>query len=153
MPVVTDIDADFAKAQIEYGVAQVSRPEVKLLPKSRCDMWNMRLPVLAEVNSFTIDDCRRVVVDPLRLDLIYRHDQGQLQFLRQRLHQLNRLPVGNWFRKVIPARRLLGAEIRAVENLLKARDLGACCGSMADHRNVLVDHGPLARFEGLVDAL
>ena len=41
---------------------------------------------------------------------------------------------------LVPARLLLGAEVRAVEELLQAEDLDAAPRRLVDERQVLVDH-------------
>ncbi len=54
---------------------------------------------------------------------------------------------GNRLGEVVPFDLLLGAEIRAVEQLLQANNLGAFVGGLVDQCDVLVDHRPLDLFD------
>ena len=56
-------------------------------------------------------------------------------------HELDGGTVGDGLGDIVPARGLLGAEIRAGEDLLETNDLRAGVGSLADIDEMLVDHG------------
>src|SRR5438552_777503 len=121
--VVTDVHADPCESEVEDRIAKVARTEIKLLPKTGRDVRYVRLAILPEVLSGSVDHSRGVVIYPLLLDFVNRHDQGHAMPARQLLHALYRGPVGDRLGEIVPARLLLRAKIRAVKNLLEARDL------------------------------
>src|SRR5579862_1264425 len=123
MPIVADVDADPAEAQIEHRVSEVSGPEIELFPEAGCDMRDMRLAVFSQVPASPIDDGRSVVVHALILDLIDGHHQRHSQLFGEIPHQTNRWAVGYRLGGIVPACALLGTEIRSVKNLLEAGDL------------------------------
>ena len=103
-------------------------------------MRDVNLAKLAEVLAVGVDHGGRVVVHAGQVLFVHRHDDHHLVLLGQVLHQLGRRPVGNPLGEVVPLDLLLGAEVRAVEQLLQADDLDALFGGLGDHGDVLVDH-------------
>jgi hypothetical protein len=63
-----------------------------------------------------------VVVDAFLLDLVDRDDQRDVVLARQVLHEADGGAVRDGLGEIVPAGGLLGAEIRAVEDLLQAHD-------------------------------
>ena len=59
-------------------------------------------------------------------------------------------PSGMLLDRLVPARALLGAEVRAVEDLLHAEDLHALRGGVFNQLQVLLDVEPLYLFDGRV---
>src|SRR5439155_15432912 len=51
MPVVTDINADSCKCRIETRISQIPRSKIKFFPKTRIDVRDVRLPVLAQIRA------------------------------------------------------------------------------------------------------
>src|SRR6267378_7005732 len=74
MAVVTDVHTDAGVPSLEYGVAGVSRREVKLFPEPRMAMRNVMLAVFAEIAAVGVDDRGGVEVDAGHLDLVDRDD-------------------------------------------------------------------------------
>ena len=60
-------------------------------------------------------------------------------------HQLRGRPVGHSLGQLVPARFLLGTEVRTVKQLLQADDLCPALGRFGDQRDVLLDHRLLDR--------
>src|SRR4029077_9222303 len=106
--------------------------EIELLPETGGDVRNVVLAVLAKVGAVRVDDSSGVVVDAGLLFLIDRHDDDHLVFLRVLLHQFGGRPVRDVLHGVVPARRLLGAEIWAGENLLHTDHLYALLAGLID---------------------
>ena len=87
MAVVTDIHADAGVPGLKDRIAGVSRREVKLLPKARMTMGNVMLAVFAEITAIGVNHRGGVKVNAGHFDLIDGHDQHDLVFLREFLHQ------------------------------------------------------------------
>src|SRR5207249_3883315 len=87
-------------------------------------------------------------IDTRLLLFIDRHDKDDAMFLSDLGEALRRWAVRHALRQLIPFRLLLGAEVRPVEQLLKANDLCAAIGSLSDKLLVLFDHRPLDLFRG-----
>ena len=147
--VITDIDADLCKAQIKDWIAQVARPEVKLLPKARRHVRDVRLAILAEVRAIVVDDRGGVVEEAFLLDFVDRNYHRDFQFTGERLNQADCGAIGNALCRFIPFDRLLGAKIGAVEDLLQTHDLCAICSRLADETQVFLDHGLLLSCQRL----
>ncbi len=147
MPIIANIYANFREPEIEHGVAQVARTKIIFLPKPRLHMGDVRLAILAQIVAVVVNDRRSVVVNAFRLHFIHWQDDRNMQFLRQLANQLRRRAVRHWLGKVIPARRLLRAEIWPVENFLQADNLRSSRGRLTDHAHMLVDHGLLDFFQ------
>ena len=103
-------------------------------------MRDVHLAKLAEVAAVGVDHRRRVVIDAGQVFLVDRHDQHDLVLPGELGHQLGRGAVGDALGQLVPPRLLLGAEIRAVEQLLQADDLRPLLGGLGDQGDVLVDH-------------
>ena len=86
-------------------------------------MRDVHLAELAEVAAVGVDHRRRVVVDAGEVLLVDRHDQHDLMLPGDLGHQPGRGAVGHGLGQFVPSRLLLGAEVRAVEQLLQADDL------------------------------
>ncbi len=110
-------------------------------------MRDVGLAVLAEVSAVVVDHRGGVVVDAFLLELVDRDDEGDVMLARQVLHQPDGGAVGDRLGEIVPAGGLLGAEVRAVEDLLQADDLRAGFRGLPDVIDVLVDHGLLGGFE------
>ncbi len=102
-------------------------------------MRDVVLPIFAEVRAVGVDDGGGVVVDAGAVLLVQRYDDHHLVPLRQLLHELRRRPVGNRLDGVVPARALLGAEVRTGEDLLHRQDLHALAPRLLDETQVLLD--------------
>ena len=70
---------------------------------------------------------------------------------RQLLHALYRGPVGDRLGEIVPARLLLRAKIRAVKNLLEARDLRPGLSGLRDVGFVFLHHRSLHFFKRALD--
>src|SRR6185503_8253761 len=125
VPVVADVDADVGILRLEHGIPEIPGPEVELLPEARRAVWDMVLAILAEVRAVGVDDGGGVVVHARRFFLVERHDDHHLVLLREVLHQPRRGPVRDVLRRLVPSRRLLGAEVGAGEDLLHAEYLNS----------------------------
>src|ERR1700759_3422108 len=140
VPLVADVDADLADCGVEHRVAEVAGPEVVLLPEP-VDLRDVVLAVLAEVAAVGVADGGGVVVDALLLDLVDRDDQDHVQLAGQVLHEAGGGAAGHLLGPAVPLRVLDLAEVRAVEQLLQAGDLGALAGRLAQGVNGVLDHG------------
>ena len=60
---------------------------------------------------------------------------------RQLLHQAHGGPVRDRLRQFIPARVLLGAEVRAIKQLLQTQNLDLLPGRLLNHIHMLPHHG------------
>src|SRR6202158_2156061 len=118
--VVADVHADAGITSLEYGIAGVSRREVKLFPKARVTVRNVVLAVFAEVAAVGVDDRGGVEVDASQLDLVDRAAEHHLVLLRELLHQRDRGAVRDALGQLVPASLLFGAKVGAVEKLLQA---------------------------------
>src|SRR3954452_20802363 len=132
MAVVADVDADLRVGRLENGVAEVAGAEVELLPETGSNVRDVILAVLAEVGAVGVDDGGGVVVNAGFFFLVQRHDDDHAVLFRVLLHQLRGRTVGDFLDRVVPARALLGAEIRAGENLLHAQHLNARGAGLVD---------------------
>src|SRR3954454_16554088 len=132
MAVVADVDADLRVGRLENGVAEVVGAEVEFLPETGSDVRDVILAVLAEVGAVGVDDGGGVVVNAGFFFLVQRHDDDHAVLFRVLLHQLRGRTVGDFLDRVVPARALLGAEIRAGENLLHAQHLNARGAGLVD---------------------
>ena len=121
--VVADVDADARELRLERRVPEVARLEIELLPEPGRHLRNVVLAVLAEVRAVGVDHGGGVVVHAVHLALVDRHDDRHAVLLREVLDQARRRAVGHGLGEVVPACRLLGAEVRPVEQLLEAEDL------------------------------
>src|SRR5262245_7796036 len=132
MAVVANVNADVGKLRFEYGVSQIARFEVKLFPEARGAMRYVMLSVLPQVRSISVDNGSRVVVDALQFFLIDRHNDRHAVFPGSLSHQLNGRSVWNLLDHAIPACGLLGAKVRAGEDLLHAENLNFLCRGLFD---------------------
>jgi hypothetical protein len=152
MAVVADVDADLAGGGVEYRISEIARTEIELLPESWTDVGDVVLPVLAEIRAVGIDYRGGVVVDTGDFFLVNRHHQNHPVCLRDRLHRSNGRAVGDSLDHFVPARLLLGAKIRPVEEFLQTEHLHAPPCRLFDERQVLVKHPLLdvvcGTFEG-----
>jgi hypothetical protein len=108
------------------------------------------LAVLAEERAVASDHGGGVVEDfpALRfpvlnfpdLNFIDGNDQRDAKLPGQLHHELHGGAVGDALGEVVPSRGLLGAEVRAVEDLLQADDLRPIGHRRANHRDVLFYH-------------
>src|ERR1051325_3762270 len=147
--VVADVDADRADLGLEHRIAEVAGAEVELLPETGGDVRDVILAIFAEVRAVGVDHGGGVVVDAGRLLLIDRHHDDHVEAARVLLHQLRRRPVGDLLDRVVPARVLLGAEVRPGEDLLEADDLHTFLCSLLD----VLQRALGLRFADLVDRL
>src|SRR5262249_34165282 len=134
------VHADLAVAEVENGVAEIAGTEIKLLPKSRRNVRDVRFAVLTEIGSVVLDHGCGVVVNALLLDLIDRYDQRDVQFAGEIAHGADGWSVRNRLCEVVPARGLLRAEVRAVEDLLETNNLRAIGRRLPDISGVFVEH-------------
>src|ERR1700723_941725 len=149
MPVVADVDADLGEAQVENRVPEIARAKIELFPKTRRDVWDMRLAVLAEIRAIVLNDGGGVVKDPFLFDFVHGYDHCDAKRFGERSHESHGGSIGDPFRGLIPFDGLLGAKVWAVEDLLQTYDLGAGFCGLANQIEVLLDHGFLLRGQGL----
>src|SRR6476661_826514 len=136
MTVVTDVHAHVRITSLEDRIPEVAGPEVELLPEARRTMREVVLAVFAEVRAVRVDDGGGVVVDPGAILLVQRDDDDHLVLLRDVLHEARGGSIGNALHRVVPSRALLGAEVRAGEDLLHAQDLDALASGLLDEAHV-----------------
>jgi hypothetical protein len=139
MTIVADVYADLGIRRIEHRISEVARLEVELFPESRRNVWNVILSVLPEIRSICIDDGGGVVIHARRFFLVDGNDDHHAVLLCKLLHQLRGRTVRNMLRRIVPAGRLLSAEIRSREDLLHADYLHALFCRLFDERYVLLD--------------
>src|SRR5439155_6759832 len=132
--------ADFCKAEIKDGIAEIAWAEIKFFPKAGRDVRNMRFAIFAEVGAVIVNDGSGVVVDAFGFDFIEGDDEGDAEFGSEFLHELGGGAAGNWFGEVVPAGGLLRAKVRAVKDFLEADDLRTVGSGLADHGDVLIEH-------------
>src|SRR3954454_21815242 len=130
--VVADVDADLAVLRIEDRIAEVAGTEVELFPEAGGDVRDVVLAVLAEVGAVGVDDGGGVVVDAGRFFLVERDDDDHAVLPGVLLHELRRRAVGDALDRVVPARVLLGAEVRTGEDFLHADHLHAFLTGLID---------------------
>src|SRR5207237_8675583 len=143
VPVITDVDADFGDGRLDTGITRVAGAEVILLPESRGDLRDVMLAVLAEVLPVGVNDGGGVVVHAGVFDLVNRHHDHHAEPLRDVLKHFRGRTVRNWFGQLVPARLLLRAEVRPVEEFLQAQDLHALRARLLDERRVFGDNAAL----------
>src|SRR5579862_3408300 len=141
MAVITYIDTHFGEAHVENGVTQVAWAKIELLPKSRCNMRDMRLAVLAKIGAIVGDHGRSIVENPFLFHFVHWDNQRDPQFLRQRPHKVDRGTIRNGLRHFVPLHFLLSAEIGPVEDFLQANDLRSVFGSLSNEPDMLLNHG------------
>jgi hypothetical protein len=66
------------------------------------------------------------------------------------LHKPGRGAVGDALDHFVPVRILLGWEIRAVEEFLKAEYLDVLMSGVFDHREVFIDHSGFDPLDGTI---
>src|SRR4051812_13194167 len=140
MAVVTNVNADLSRGGIEDRISEVAWPEIELLPETWSHVRDVVLAVLAQVLAVRIDHRGRVVVDAGDLLFINRDHHHHAMPLRDRLHGLNSGAIRNPLDHVVPARLLLGAKVRTVEQFLEAQHLYAPASGFIDQRQMLVEH-------------
>src|ERR1043165_6398380 len=141
VPVVADVDADLAVRRVEDWVAEVAGTEVELLPEAGGGVRDMILSILTEVGAVGVDDGGGVVVNAGALFFIERHDDDHLVLFGVLLHELRGRAVGDLLDGVVPARVLLGAEVRTGEDLLHAEHLHAFLAGLIDVLERALDLG------------
>ena len=139
VPVVADVHADLADGRLEDRVSTVARAEVELLPEA-LDLGDVLLAELAEVRPVGVDDRRRVVVHAGLDDLVHRQHDDHPELFGHGLEALRRRTVGDLLGVVVELGVLHLAEVRPVEQLLEADDLGTFGRRVARRSLVLVDH-------------
>src|SRR3954447_7991935 len=140
MAVIANVNADLSRGGIEDRISEVAWPEIELFPEPWSHVRDVVLAVLAEVLAVGVDHRGRVVVDAGDLLFINRHHHHHAVPLRDRLHGLDSGAVRNPLDHVVPARLLLGAKVRTVEQFLEAQPLYAPASGFIDQRQMLVEH-------------
>ncbi len=113
-------------------------------------MRDVVLAILAQVLTVGVNDRRGVVVDAGYLFLVDGNDDDHAVLLGDLLHEPDGWPIGHALDGLVPARLLLGAEVRRREDLLHAENLDALTGCVFNHAQVLFDVGALNLFDGRV---
>src|SRR5918994_1948118 len=150
VPVVADVDPDRPDRGPEHRITQVPGPEVELLPEL-LQVGQVVLAVLAEDGAVGVHHHRGVVVDAGDVLLVDRQDHDHRQLGGQRREPLHDRPVCR-LRQVVVLGVLGDAEVRPVEQLLEADDLGALSLGVPGELLVLVQHrGDVAGPGGLGD--
>src|SRR5206468_2766139 len=108
-------------------------------PEAGRDVRDMILAILAEVFSVGINHGGGVVIDACNLFFIDRHDDDHAMLLRNILKQFDGWAVRYFLDRIVPARLLLGAEVRSVEDLLHAENLHTLTSSVLNHFQVLIN--------------
>src|SRR5688500_4416009 len=150
--IVADVHADVRILRLEDGIAEVARAEVELFPEAGRAVRNVVFPILPEIRPVGIDDRGGVVVDAGGFLLVQRDDDHHLVLLRHFLHEAGSRPIRNLLDGIVPARALLGAEVRTGEDLLHAEDLNALAPCLLDELQVLVDVGFTNGLDRLISA-
>src|SRR5262245_33598138 len=129
MPVVTDVDADFADTSLENRIPQISRSKVELLPETGRAVRDVHLAKFAQVAAPGVDGGCCVVVNPGEILFVHGHNQNDVVPPCKLTHQPSRRSVWDALRQLVPSRLLLGAEVWTVEQLLQADNLRpeVCC--------------------------
>src|SRR5258706_1574774 len=140
MAVVANVNAYARVSRLKHWVTGVARREIKFLPKARMAVRDVVLAIFSQVAAVGVDHRRGVVVDAGHFHFIDRHDKHHLVLFRQLLHARDGRPVWHALSQFIPARLLLGAEVRTVEEFLEAEDLDLLLGGVGDQALVLGDH-------------
>ncbi len=104
-------------------------------------MGDVSLAIFAEIGAVGVDHRRGVVVEAVLFLLEHRKHQHHAGLFGQLDHGLGRGPVGDRFGVVEMLVLLHLAEVGAVEDLLKADDLGTLIGGLMGVVDVLFDHG------------
>src|SRR5215217_9021382 len=146
VPVVADVDADPADRGVEHRIAQVAGPEVELLPEPP-HVRQVGLAVLAEIAAVRVQHGRGVVKHAGLLLLVHRQDHDQPEVPGERLEPLDR-GAGHRLGVVVELRVLDLAEVRPVEQLLEADDLGALRGGFPRVLLVRLGHALLVTGPG-----
>src|ERR1700721_1649218 len=131
MAVVANINADSRKFRIEDNVSGVARREIKLLPESRSNLWNVVLAVLPQIFAVRVDYSRGVEEEADHPPLIQKNHNHPLVF-GQLFHALGGRTVGNRLGELVPSDLLLSAKVRAVEKLLEAKNFSLLLGGRFD---------------------
>ena len=108
--------------------------------------------ILAQIVARAIDHRRGVVINAFLFDFVNRHDQRHVMLARQLLHALDGGAVRDRLGQIVPAGLLLGAEIGAVEDFLKAGDLRAALRPRRRYMLMLRDHRLLHFFKRTIGA-
>ncbi len=132
MAVVANIDADASEFRVKNQVPSIARREIKLLPKARSNLRDVVLPIFAEVFSIRVDHGRGVEEQTRHLTLVDGNHNHHSMFLGELFHALGGGAVGYWLGELVPTDLLFSAEVRAIEKLLKAKDLSLLLGGGFD---------------------
>src|SRR5262249_47368295 len=150
--VVADVDTDFPRCSIEYGIPEVPGTEVKFLPEPWTDVRDVMFAILPEIRAVGVDHRGGVVIDAGDFLFVNRHDEYHPVLPRHLSHRLNRRAVRDAFHHVVPAGLLFGAEVGTVEEFLQAEELDAAPRRFFDERLMLAEHPLLdvvgGTFEG-----
>src|SRR5215467_8014053 len=152
VPLVADVDADPADRGVEHQVAEVAGTEVVLLPEP-LHLRNVVLAVLAEEGAVGVDHRGGVVEDTFLFLLVDGHDQDHVVFAGHVAHEPHGRPVRHRLGPGVPLGLLHLAEVRAVEEFLKAGDARALRSCFPHRRHGVLHHrvlvaGPLLLDQG-----
>src|SRR5215470_3418005 len=152
VPLVTDVDADPADRGVEHRVAEVAGTEIVLLPEP-LHLGNVVLAVLAEEGAVGVDHRGGVVEDTFLFLLVDGHDQDHVVFAGHVAHEPHGRPVRHRLGPGVPLGLLHLAEVRAVEEFLKAGDARALRSCLPHRRHGVLHHrvlvaGPLLLDQG-----
>src|SRR6266545_371477 len=136
--VVADVDTDLADGGVEDGKAEVAGAEVELLPEALY-LRDVVFAVLAEVAPIGVDEGRGVVEHAGLLLFVHRQYEDHPELGGEPLEALRGGPRDRL--GVLVVRGVLDlAEVRAIEQLLEADDLGALSRRLAGVLLVGLDH-------------
>src|SRR5204863_8750633 len=137
MTVITNVNTDPGEGSLKSRVTEITGFEVILFPETWLSMRYVVFAILAQVLAVGVDHRRGVVVHTGDLFLIDRHYHNHAVLASDLLHQLDGRPVWNFLDRFVPARLLLGAEVRSRKDLLHANDLNPTRRCLLDEGDVL----------------
>src|SRR5256885_5452267 len=152
MTVVADVDSDARVLGLEHRVSEIAGCKVKLLPESGMTVRNVMLAVFSEIAAVGIDDGGGVEINSRHLLFVNGDYDHHAMLLRDLLHEARGRSVRNALSQFVPARVLLRAKIRSVEELLQAENLRLFFRRLVDQLQVLVDHRLADLAEGAIGA-
>ena len=152
MPVIANVHTQPSIFCFKHRISQVAGREIKLLPKSGMAVRDVVLAVFPKIVTIRVYHRCRIEIDSRHLLLVHRNHNHHAVFGRDFLHQLCCGAFRHALGELIPARVLFCAKIGTVEKLLQTKNLCLLLRSLLDQLHVLLDHGFLDLWQGMVGA-